>query len=194
MIQFLADQGARLDVVNAKGWTPLVAAEGVEYTPAVLKRYPEAAALLRDLMLDRGLPVPEPGRAGASTAPERRAESSTNLDGIFTAAQAERGRAVYQTTCTTCHFDDLGGDASAPTLVGADFWNRWEGSSLNAMLDLTRASMPPAAPRSLGDAAYRDLVSYILFENGSPAGETELGNDSLVLERILLTNPETAGQ
>ena len=46
-IQFLADRGAKLDVVNAKGWTPVFVADGVEYTPDVLKRYPEAAALLQ---------------------------------------------------------------------------------------------------------------------------------------------------
>jgi ankyrin repeat protein len=64
-IQFLADRGARLDVVNAKGWTPVFVADGVEYTPDVLKRYPEAAALLRSLLAARGLAVPpssQPGR------------------------------------------------------------------------------------------------------------------------------------
>jgi ankyrin repeat protein len=71
VIQFLADQGAKLDVVNAKGWTPVTVADGVEYTPAVLKRYPEAAALLRALLAERGLPVPpssQPGRASGTPA------------------------------------------------------------------------------------------------------------------------------
>jgi uncharacterized protein len=74
VIQFLADRGAKLDVANSKGWTPVIVADGVEYTPAVLKRYPEAAALLRKLLAERGLPVPpssQPGReaavAGATT-------------------------------------------------------------------------------------------------------------------------------
>jgi ankyrin repeat protein len=65
IIEFLAAQGAKLDVVNSHGWTPLTVADGVEYTPAVLKRYPEAAALLRRLLAEQGLPVPEstqPGR------------------------------------------------------------------------------------------------------------------------------------
>jgi ankyrin repeat protein len=64
-IRFLADRGAALDVVNSKGWTPVFVADGVEYTPDVLKRYPEAAALLRSLLAERGLPVPpstQPGR------------------------------------------------------------------------------------------------------------------------------------
>ena len=70
VIQYLADRGAKLDVVNAKGWTPVIVADGVEYTPAVLKRYPEAAALLRKLLAERGLPVPpstQPGRAGGTS-------------------------------------------------------------------------------------------------------------------------------
>jgi len=65
VIQLLADRGSRLDVVNAKGWAPVTVADGVEYTPDVLKRYPEAAALLRRLLAERGLPVPastQPGR------------------------------------------------------------------------------------------------------------------------------------
>lgn len=65
VIEFLAERGAKLDAVNSKGWMPVTAADGVEYTPAVLKRYPDAAAVLRDLMREQGLPVPastQPGR------------------------------------------------------------------------------------------------------------------------------------
>src|SRR5688572_10771624 len=32
-IRYLADLGSRLDVVNAKGWSPVTVADGVEYTP-----------------------------------------------------------------------------------------------------------------------------------------------------------------
>lgn len=65
IIEYLAERGAKLDAVNALGWTPVFVADGVEYTPDVLKRYPEAAALLRRLMAEQGLEVPEstqPGR------------------------------------------------------------------------------------------------------------------------------------
>ena len=67
VIEFLVERGATLDAVNAKGWTPVTVADGVEYTPAVLKRYPEAAALLRRMLAERGLPVPpstQPGHGG----------------------------------------------------------------------------------------------------------------------------------
>jgi ankyrin repeat protein len=65
VIEFLAARGAKLDAVNTSGWMPVTAADGLEYTPDVLKRYPEAAALLRRLMAEQGLPVPastQPGR------------------------------------------------------------------------------------------------------------------------------------
>jgi uncharacterized protein len=60
VLTFLIDKGARIDVRNKKGWTPLIAADGVEYTPNVLKRYPETAAFLRKKLAERGLPVPPP--------------------------------------------------------------------------------------------------------------------------------------
>jgi ankyrin repeat protein len=58
--KFLIDKGAKLDVRNNKGWTPLIVADGVEYTPNVLKRYPDTAAFLRQELAARGLPVPPP--------------------------------------------------------------------------------------------------------------------------------------
>lgn len=67
VIEYLAGLGAPLNVVNDIGWTPLIAAEGVEYTPDVLKRYPDAAALLRKLMRERGID-PEDAVAPAEIA------------------------------------------------------------------------------------------------------------------------------
>ena len=60
MLSFLLEKGAKPDVRNHKGWTPLIAADGVEYTPNVLKRYPDTAAFLRKALAERGLPVPPP--------------------------------------------------------------------------------------------------------------------------------------
>jgi hypothetical protein len=74
IIEFLAARGAQLDAVNSQGWTPVFVADGVEYTPDVLKRYPEAAELLRRLMAEQGLAVPQstqPGRGLLQQAAER---------------------------------------------------------------------------------------------------------------------------
>ncbi len=55
LVKLLVANGARLDVVNDKGWTPLTIADGVEYTPDIFKRYPDTAAVLRTMMQERGL-------------------------------------------------------------------------------------------------------------------------------------------
>ena len=61
IIRLLVEKGARLDARNNKGWLPLTIAEGIEYTPDIFKRYPETAEALRQMMRERGLPVPAPG-------------------------------------------------------------------------------------------------------------------------------------
>jgi ankyrin repeat protein len=48
IVQFLYDRGAKLDVADKKGWTPLVIAEGVFY-PDVFKTELQTAELLRKL-------------------------------------------------------------------------------------------------------------------------------------------------
>ena len=189
-IQFLIDKGAKLDVRNAKGWIPLTVADGVEYTPAVLKRYPEAAALLRKTMRDRGLPVPEGTHspevappAAQSTPPATR----TIWDGVFTQTQADRGRDQYRKSCASCHKADLLGESAAPPLAGPEFSQRWVGSNVDDLLTTIRRSMPQDAPDSLGTPAYVDLVSYLLSVNGSPAGANDMPLESAGLKQIQFT-------
>ena len=55
----LVAAGARLDVTNEKGWTPLRIADGVAIT-ASIHASPDTAARLRRLMRERGLAAPEP--------------------------------------------------------------------------------------------------------------------------------------
>jgi uncharacterized protein len=192
VIQFLIDKGATLDVKNKKGWTPVVVADGVEYTPAVLKRYPEAAALLRKTMRDRGLPVPPPNHSAekAEAQDAAAAGGKTIWDGVFTEEQAGRGQKVYAVSCAPCHKADLLGDSGTPALAGADFFSRFSGSSVDDLVKTIRASMPQDAPDSLGTPAYVDLVGYLLKANGGSAGAVELSQDSAVLKTIRITNPK----
>ena len=192
VIQFLADKGAALDVANKKKWTPLLAAEGVVYASSGIRRYPEAAALIRKLMRDRGLPVPDIDHIGAAVPTIRAASAPpsgrTNVDGVFTDAQARRGQQVYQRACSVCHLDELQGDAVSPPLVGASFTGRFVGSTALDMVQSIRSSMPQNAPDSLGDRAYIDLVSYLLKMNGSRAGTAELPIDVAELEKITIVD------
>ena len=51
VVKFLAEKGARLNVVNKLGWTPWLIADGVFY-PNTYNRRPQTAALLAELGAD----------------------------------------------------------------------------------------------------------------------------------------------
>ena len=193
MLKFLIEKGARLDVENSKKWSPLFAAEGVVYASSGIRRYPEAAALLREAIVARGIPVDEAGRLVRGAPPVSATSAAagsqrTNWDGIFTAAQVKRGQDVYRRACSACHLDNLKGDAVSPPLVGPTFTDRYVGSSVHDMVSALRSSMPQNAPDSLGDQGYVDLASYLLNANGNPVGATELPIDVNALMRIAVTN------
>ena len=50
--------------------------------------------------------------------------------------------------------------------------------------------MPRAAPGSLGDDVYLDIVAHVLRENGFPAGARELTADGLADVRVLPGRPK----
>jgi len=63
-VRLLVDAGAQLDARNKKGWTPLRIAEGVSHN-GTTKQMLHAAALLRELTTDRGVPIDENLGSGA---------------------------------------------------------------------------------------------------------------------------------
>ena len=111
-------------------------------------------------------------------------------DGVFTEAQAARGRAVYSGACGLCHGRRLNGAPddpdvrSTPPLARARFLRRWEGRSLAALLAYTRLTMPEDNPGSLTDAEYVDVLAHMLSTSGMPAGRSELPPDLRRLARI----------
>ena len=57
MVQLLVDAGAKLDVVSALGFTPLMVANGDQRISCNLQRRPWTVELLTKLMTDRGIPI-----------------------------------------------------------------------------------------------------------------------------------------
>ena len=102
--------------------------------------------------------------------------------GVYTAGQAERGKAVYVSHCSRCHGDDLGRNRSYP-LAGEGFMEHWEASTLERLLNQIRA-MPPGAPATVDDAGKRDVMAYLLQQNGFPEGSADLTRDESILEAI----------
>jgi mono/diheme cytochrome c family protein len=120
--------------------------------------------------------------AGAGAA---RAQPASVNDGVYSAAQAERGGAVYAAECALCHGPTLAGGGGGPTLSGP-FWTAWDGRSVGELFKLTRTSMPFDGPGRLSDQEYADIVAYILSANRYPAGEKALPTDAEALKAIAI--------
>ena len=99
----------------------------------------------------------------------------TVLDGVYTEEQALRGEVPYVQTCTECH-DEI---ASFPVLYGDDFIDNWREDRLETMYAYNKATMPLNEPDTLGEAAYVDLMAYLLWLNDFPYGSEELKREDM---------------
>jgi quinoprotein glucose dehydrogenase len=97
-------------------------------------------------------------------------------DGVYTAAQAARGRGLYEQKCENCH---------ASRMWGQD----WPEKTVFDVYDLVKNFMPEDDPGSLSSAETRDIVAYILQSNRLPNGTTELPEADAELKQITLAQP-----
>ncbi len=109
--------------------------------------------------------------AGAAQAPG---------GGVYTAAQAEAGRAIYERECAACHQTSLQGSFEAPQLAGEGFLRFWADLSPGDLFTRISDSMPPGQGGALTDEAYVEVVAYLLQANGAPPGGTPLAADAAV--------------
>ena len=108
----------------------------------------------------------------------------TVRDPVYTEAQAERGKKVYEANCVTCHLPDLDGSANpdagargAP-LVGTRFVQDFGESKVSALFNKMKRDMPSGRPGTLTDQEYLDASAYVLQRNKFPAGATELTEET----------------
>jgi S-disulfanyl-L-cysteine oxidoreductase SoxD len=123
------------------------------------------------------------GFCSAVILPAAAAADKTVWDGVYTSEQATRGAAVYATECSACHRDGLP-ERAAPAADGGRFMEAWGEDSLKSLFTVLKTTMPQSAPASLSDAAYADIVAYILKENAFPAGAEELTPAALDTIRV----------
>ena len=102
---------------------------------------------------------------------------TTVWQGVYSEAQASRGQTEYMVHCARCHRDDLSGYNNI--LTGRRFMEMYRESSLHLFFDKTKTTMPRGEPASLSDAAYVDIVAYVLKVNAFPAGARELRVEDL---------------
>src|SRR5947199_6753549 len=114
-------------------------------------------------------------------------------DGVYTAAQAERGKAEFAKSCANCHIADLSGSVRGPSLKGDRFMAAWENTTVNNLFRKIRDSMPATYPESVEDNVKLDIIAYLLQQNGFPAGASELKQDSTELDNIQIARKGATG-
>jgi len=101
--------------------------------------------------------------------------------GVYTAAQADRGQALFRSKCASCH---------APNRFTDDlFYTSFAGKPLWEMFDVISDSMPEDNPGSLKKEEYADVIAYLLKLNNFPAGAVDLPIDKDALSAILMEKP-----
>ena len=129
--------------------------------------------------------------SGAAVAPpfsgaEAQNPTRTVWDGVYTDAQAARGRELYLKECASCHAENLQGGDEAPGLIGGGFLSQWIDLSAGDLFERTRTTMPQDRPGQLSRDAYTEILAHLFKANSFPAGQTELPRDTTVLKQILI--------
>lgn len=119
-------------------------------------------------------------RAGAQS-PEPRI-----WQGVFSEAQAARGKEVFTANCVRCHAQDLTG-VTGPPLKGDRFFQTFGSEPIDRLYLKVRDTMPPNYGDTVTEQNKLDAVTYILQSNGFPSGpnELKLATEDLATAQIL---------
>ena len=107
--------------------------------------------------------------------------------GVYSAAQAARGQALYKQECAACHGEAMEGTVG-PAMAGAVFLETWSGRSLAELVDKIHKTMPFNLPGSLTRQQSIDLTAYALQVGKFPSGNAELSD----LQLATTTFPKVA--
>ena len=118
----------------------------------------------------------------------------SDLTGVYTAAQAERGHQIYLNRCARCHQlatgGGGGGGGGAPAFGGPTFTADFQGDTLFAIENRINTSMPRDQPGSTNRVDATDLTAFILSVTHVPPGRTELPPDGNFLRLIRFDKPK----
>ena len=112
-------------------------------------------------------------------------------DGVYTSAQAARGKEPFERSCARCHNVELAGSQRGPALKGTAFWSKYDNEGLSSLFMFIRDTMPQDGPSLLTDEIKVDVLAYIMSANGMPAGNAELKADLRALDDIKIARKTT---
>ena len=104
------------------------------------------------------------------------APTKTTNDGVYTAAQAERGKKVFEAKCTGCH--------EPSRFQGETFYEAFDGKAMKEIWDIASGTMPEDNPGSLKPQEYGDILAYFLALNEFKPGDAELQGNASAMAAI----------
>ncbi len=114
---------------------------------------------------------------GAGQAPSQAPVSTRG--GVYTAAQASRGKVLFGDVCNACHPDP--------------FWRQsWGGRRVGEVFRLIVDTMPDDNPGTMSARETADVLAYILESNGLPPGAADLSADPMDLDALVIEEPPPA--
>ena len=96
--------------------------------------------------------------------------------GVYSTAQASRGRDLYALKCRSCHTPE--------SHTGVIFDNWWGGKLVSDLFEYVIERMPKNEPGTLTPEESADVIAYIFRMNRMPAGNEELSTDVNALRQI----------
>src|SRR5689334_8707614 len=106
----------------------------------------------------------------------------STLSGVYTAAQAAQGQALYAMRCRSCH---------TPAGHVSMFQERWAGHPLSEPFQYISENMPKDSPGSLSPEETTAALAYFLQLMGMPPGSDSLSADTAVLDSIRIDTVTT---
>ncbi len=99
-----------------------------------------------------------------------------NANGLYSAAQAERGAQLFQEKCRMCHIP--------AEQVGPSFQAKWGRKGPGPLFRYISGTMPQNQPGTLSKPDYAALVAYYLRESGFAPGLSDLSSNVRELDVI----------
>jgi len=115
----------------------------------------------------------------------------SSWSGVYSTAQADHGRQLFDDNCAKCHQSTLDGSDEIPPLKGSHFMADWEQQSANDLMERVHTTMPLDDPGKLNTQSATDVIAYLFQQNGMPAGNQPLQPGLLTTIRIDPNKPGT---
>jgi cytochrome c len=132
-------------------------------------------------------PTPSSAPSTGGTASTLSSRTST-WDGVYTTAQAAHGATLFAASCDKCHGAAVAGTSDdGGRLVGKEFFEKYDGVTLDRLFTTIYTLMPLDNPKSLPLKDVADITAYLLAQNQMPAGSAPLSADATQLKGLKIS-------